>query len=135
MQASKKIANYGWPVKEGDTTRNGKEPVTHALYTAPINTYKHDVGICAIGGSFYYGTAIPSLKNKYVFADFNGSVFTLVQNEQHIWIRQPVKILNKPKDPFLISSYDIDENNEPYVMGFLNAKDGLKGVVYRIVKG
>ena len=130
-----KGANYGWPVKEGDTTFKSKDPVNDALYTAPINTYTHDIGVCAIGGNFYYGTAIPSLKNKYVFADFNGSLFTLTQNEQHIWSRQPVKILNSPKDPFLITSYNIDENNEPYVIGVLNAKDGLKGVVYKIVKG
>ena len=39
------------------------------------------------------------------------------------------------KEPFLITGYNIDENNEPYVMGVLNAKDGFKGVVYKIVKG
>ncbi|CAN5600935.1 hypothetical protein BH10BAC2_BH10BAC2_32560 [soil metagenome] len=104
------------------------------MYTAPVNTYTHNEGVCIIGGNFYYGTAIPSLKNKYVFADFNGSLFTLTRNE-HIWLRQPVKILNKPKDPFLIISCDIDENNEPYLMGFLNTKDGFKGVVCKIVKG
>ncbi len=130
-----KGANYGWPVKEGDTLFNTKGPVNDALYTPAINTYTHDVGTCAIGGNFYYGTAIPSLKNKYVFADFRGSLFTLTQDEQHKWLRQPVKILNSPKDPFLITSYNIDETNEPYVMGVLNAKDGLKGVVYKIVKG
>ena len=129
-----KGANYGWPVKEGDTTYKSKDPVNDALYVEPITTYPHDVGICAIGGNFYYGTAIPSLKNKYVFADFNGSLFTLTQDDQHKWVRQQVKILNSPKDPFLVTSYNIDENNEPYVMGVLNAKDGFKGVVYKIVK-
>lgn len=129
-----KGANYGWPVKEGDSVFNNKLASTNTVYTAPINAYPHSVGVCAIGGNFYYGTAIPSLKNKYVFADFNGSMFTLTQNAQHVWLRQPIKILNKPADPFLISSCDIDENNEPYVMGFLNTKDGFKGVVYKMVK-
>jgi len=130
-----KGGNYGWPVKEGDSIHNDKVPVNVALYKAPIMTYTHEEGICIIGGNFYYGAAVPCLKNKYVFADFNGSLFTLIQNEQHKWQRQLLKILNKPKDPFPISSCDIDEKNEPYEMGFLNTKDGFKGVVYKIVKG
>jgi glucose/arabinose dehydrogenase len=129
-----KGANYGWPIKEGDTIYKSKGLVNDALYTAPINTYPHTVGVCAIGGNFYYGIGIPSLKNKYVFADFNGSLFALTQNNDHNWVRQTVEIINKPKDPFLVTSYNIDENNEPYIMGVLNAKDGFKGVVYKIVK-
>ncbi len=97
-----KGGNYGWPVKEGDSIHDNKMQINNALYTEPINTYTHKDGICIIGGSFYYGNAIPLLKNKYVFADFNGSLFTLAKNEQGTRIRQPLKILNKPADPFLI---------------------------------
>jgi glucose/arabinose dehydrogenase len=78
-----KAGNYGWRVKEGHRIHNEKVPVNEALYKAPIITYTHQEGICIIGGSFYYGSAVPCLKNKYVFADFNGSLFTLIQNEQH----------------------------------------------------
>ena len=129
-----KGGNYGWPVKEGDSIHDSKMKINNALYTAPINTYTHKDGICIIGGSFYYGHAIPLLKNKYVFADFNGALFTLAKNEQGTSIRQSLKILNKPADPFLICSLNMDENNEPYVMGLLNTKTGYKGVVYKIVK-
>jgi len=69
-----------------------------------------------------------------VFADFNGSLFTLAKNEQGTSIRQSLKISDKLADPFLICGLNMDENNEPYVMGLLNTKAGYKGVVYKIVK-
>ena len=75
-----------------------------------------------------------NLKNKYVFADFNGSLFTLTKNVQGTSTRQPLKILNKPAEPFLICSFNVDEDNEPYIMGLLNTKTGYKGMVYKIVK-
>jgi hypothetical protein len=49
--------------------------------------------------------------------------------------RGSLKELNKPADPFLICSCNMDENNVIYVMGLLNTKTGFKGVVYKIVKG
>ena len=69
-----------------------------------------------------------------MFADFNGTLFTLTKNELGTSIRQPLKILNKPADPFLICSCNVDEDNELYVMGLLNTKTGFKGAVYKIVK-
>lgn len=128
-----KGANYGWPIKEGDSLVVPNSTADIKSFTAPINSYSHKVGICVIGGNFYYGDSIPLLKNKYVFADFGGSIFTLTKNEQGIWIRQAVKILNKPSDPFLIFSCNIDEHNELYVMGVLNTDKGYKGVVYKVV--
>ena len=76
----------------GDKT----DSTTNPYLLPPFTTIPRNVGICIIGGHFYYGKEIPLLKNKYVFADFNGSIFALVQNEEEDWIRQPVKIVNKP---------------------------------------
>ncbi len=129
-----KGGNYGWPVKEGDSLHGSRIPVSNTVYIAPINTYTHKDGICVIGGNFYYGKAMPFLRNKYVFADFNGSLFTLTKNEQGTSTRQALKILNKPADPFLICSFNVDQDGEPFVMGMLNTKTGNKGVVYKIVK-
>ena len=129
----KKGTNYGWPVKEGDSSFEKSDSNNKSSYTSPINTYNHKVGICIIGGSFYYGKEIPLLKNKYVFGDYNGSMFALMKNAQGTWIRQPLKILNKPADPFLICGCNVGKNNELFVMGFLTTKTGLKGAVYKIV--
>ena len=38
----------------------------------PITEYPHTDGIAVIGGYVYKGTAIPSLANKYIFADLTG---------------------------------------------------------------
>jgi glucose/arabinose dehydrogenase len=129
-----KGANYGWPLKEGKSMGDKIDSTNTSILTAPIYNYPRNVGICIIGGRFYYGKEIPLLKNKYVFADFNGSIFALVKNEKEDWIRQPVKMTNKPGGVFLICGLNVDENNELYVMGFLNSEAGSKGVVYKIVK-
>ena len=122
-------------MKEGDSTHTIFSQANNVNYIAPIATYTHKDGICVIGGSFYYGNAIPFLKDKYVFADFNGSLFSLAKNANGKWERQSLKIINRPSDPFLICSCNADENGELYVMGLLNTKTGFKGVIFKIVKG
>ena len=130
-----KGANYGWPITEGDSLLVNNSGVDTKSFTAPINTYTRKDGICVIGGSFYYGDSIPFLKNKYVFADYRETLFTLTKNEQGTWTRQTLKVLNMPADPFLIFSCNVDDHNELNLMGVLNTKTGSKGVVYKIVKG
>ena len=130
----KKGANYGWPAMEGDSIFQKTAVENKSAYTRPVSTYTRSVGICIIGGGYYYGNEIPALKNKYVFGDFNGSMFALAKSAQDNWIIQPLKIFNKPADPFLICGCNVDENNDLFVMGILNGKTGTKGAVYKIVK-
>jgi hypothetical protein len=56
------------------------------------------------------------------------------QNEKGNWLKQPLKFFNKPRDPFLICGVNVDENKELYVMGLLQGKKGITGVIYKIVK-
>ena len=130
----KKGANYGWPVMEGDSIFQKDGLKSDSSFTPPIDTYTHKLGICIIGGSTYYGNKIPALKNKYVFGDFNGSLFALSKNTNGTWMRQPINIENKPADPFLICGCDPDKNSEFVVMGLLNTKTGYKGGMYKLVK-
>ena len=129
-----KGGNYGWPIAEGDSILVHNSGIDTSKFVAPIDTYTRKDGICVIGGNFYYGKDIPLFSGKYVFADYNGTLYTLTKNDSGKWSRQQVKFSNKPKDPFLIISCDKDENNELYLSGVLNTKDGFKGVVYKIVK-
>lgn len=127
-----KGGNYGWPIKEGDSSFENSTSGVQTALVAPIHAYSHKDGVCVIGGSFYYGKEIPPLTKKYVFADFNGNLFALSKDRKEGWIRQALNILNKPADPFLICGTGVDENNELIVLGMLNTKDGLKGAVYKM---
>ncbi|HEX4952153.1 MAG TPA: PQQ-dependent sugar dehydrogenase [Thermoanaerobaculia bacterium] len=70
--------NYGWKVWEGDlclgSTAGCSFPVPACgspAYTAPILTYGHDDGSCAVtGGSVYRGQRIPGLSGWYLYGDF-----------------------------------------------------------------
>ncbi|MEP7377913.1 MAG: PQQ-dependent sugar dehydrogenase, partial [Chitinophagaceae bacterium] len=129
-----KGGNYGWPSMEGDSVYEKSASMNSNAFTSPIITYTHKDGICIIGGVFYHGDELPALRNKYVFADFNGNMFSLLKNGQGHWIRQPLKITGKPGDPFMIFGCNADENSELYVMGILNTKNGAKGAIYKIMK-
>lgn len=78
--------NYGWPVREGTFVmrdyRNMRnifalspdDSLDHITY--PVAQYDHDEGNAISGGFEYTGSAIPSLKGKYVFGDIvNGRLF------------------------------------------------------------
>lgn len=130
-----KGGNYGWPIKEGDSLAVNNTTADTSKFIAPINVYSHKNGICIIGGNIYHGDEIAFLKDKYVFADLNGSLFSLGKNQHKEWIRQPVKLLNPPADPLTIFSFDKDKNDELYVLGTLNTHAGSKGAVYKLVHG
>ena len=71
-------ANLGWPAKEGRdcTIRPGCD---RPDLIDPVAQYKHDGrGASVTGGYVYHGHAIPSLKGRYVFADYTrGTIFAL----------------------------------------------------------
>ena len=128
-----KGGNYGWPVKEGDSLDIANGDTTN--FKTPVNTYSHKVGICIIGGNIYHGKDMPQLAGQYVFADYNGSLFSVAKSTDGKWIRKPLKIVNPTSGHFIIFSYGEDENNEMYVMGVINGKAGFTNAVYKIIAG
>ncbi len=73
--------NYGWPLMEGpmcyqpsscDTTGKHLRP--------PIDSYDHAFGSAVIGGHVFHGTRLPELEGKYIFADFDGTIWSLTDN-------------------------------------------------------
>ena len=71
-----KGGNYGWHLKEGSFLfdPNGVligEPFNDPGLIDPVAEYDHEDGISIIGGYMYYGSAIPELRARYVFADFS----------------------------------------------------------------
>jgi glucose/arabinose dehydrogenase len=73
-----KGGNFGWNVMEG--THCYPPGTTTCDVTGkilPIFEYPHTDSIAVIGGFIYTGTAIPSLANKYIFADLTGKLWSL----------------------------------------------------------
>ena len=75
----RKGGNYGWPIREGAHCRQGMSCVTNGLVD-PVYEYDHGEGSAAIIGGFVYrGSAIPSLRGHYLFADGpSGKLFGLL---------------------------------------------------------
>lgn len=129
-----KGGNYGWPVKEGDSSFQKNNIPVNASFISPIHNYPRTTGICVIGGSFYTGSELPLLKGRYFFSDFNGSLYALQPSDDGKYSCKGIKILNKPAQEFFISGTGVDENNELVIMGFLIIEGKGRGVMYRVVK-
>ncbi len=76
--------NYGWPLREGthcaDDRPKCADPAPAVVLTGPVAEYPHRLGNSVTGGLVYHGSAIPWLKDRYVFGDFtSGSIFALRQ--------------------------------------------------------
>jgi glucose/arabinose dehydrogenase len=70
--------NHGWSVMEGNECLHDR-PCEANGFVAPLFTYSHQAGHCAvIGGVVYRGLAIPELHGHYVFGDFcSGAIWAL----------------------------------------------------------
>jgi glucose/arabinose dehydrogenase len=79
--------DFGWPIREGtfvldpygDITKVYPLPPDDSIYniTYPVAQYDHDKGGTAVSSGFeYWGTAIPSLRGKFIFGDIpSGRLF------------------------------------------------------------
>jgi uncharacterized repeat protein (TIGR03806 family) len=118
--------NYGWRFREGahcydpgsgcptpGTVQNGGELVD------PVTEYSHSLGTAITGGYVYRGSAIPSLRGLYLFADYGSG---------RVWSHEPgapglqrTELLDSSVN---ISSFGEGLDGELYVTG-------LAGPLYR----
>ncbi len=84
--------DYGWPVREGSFVLNAQDdinkvyalPANDSSYhiTYPVAEYDHDEGKAICGGFEYTGSAIPVLKEKFLFGDIpTGRLFYVNMND------------------------------------------------------
>jgi glucose/arabinose dehydrogenase len=81
--------NYGWPVREGTTcfnSQNWSQPLetcsTNGL-SEPVLVYAHERDLSAvIGGMVYQGSAVPELRDGYIFGDWG-------RGDGHLFIARP----------------------------------------------
>ncbi len=124
-----KGGNYGWRIREG---RHCFNPSSNCPLTAngaplidPIAEYDHSLGQSITGGYVYRGTAIASLRGRYVFADFSsGRLMYLATNSSGGFDRRDLI----QSTGLNISSFAEDSAGELYVVDY-------NGGLYQIVPG
>jgi glucose/arabinose dehydrogenase len=130
-----KGANFGWRLREGKIATptkgvGGEAPGAHE----PIHVYKHGMGenegLSITGGYVYRGSAVPELKGRYIFADYqNPRIWSFVQKNGEATDFKDHTKTRQPKDGRinLISSFAEDNQGELYLLDHT-------GVVYQIVE-
>ena len=109
-----KGGNFGWNVMEGmHCYPPGTATCDMTNKILPIFEYSHTDGIAVIGGYIYKGTAIPSLANKYVFADLTGKVWSLTEAPANTWTRADLLASN-----LILTSFGLDAAGELYLIDY-----------------
>lgn len=130
----KKGGNYGWRITEANHCYNPAVGCDIKNITMPIAEYNHrDGGVCIIGGYVYNGKQLPSVKGRYLFADWTGPVYYL-QKTGNEWQRGKVNLQNYPEN-LKVTGWGEDQSGELYVLANPDASPGnTKGSIYKLVK-
>ena len=81
----KKGANYGWPIYEGELEYNNPTDRPYSDFEPPILAYPHQAtgsgisGGAVIGGFIYRGSAMPSMRGRYLFTDWTARSLWAIQ--------------------------------------------------------
>ena len=109
-----KGGNFGWNVMEGKHCfPPGTTTCDMTNKILPIFEYSHADGIAVIGGYVYKGTAIPSLANKYIFADLTGKIWSLTEAPANTWTRADLLASN-----LTLTSFGRDAAGELYLVDY-----------------
>jgi glucose/arabinose dehydrogenase len=121
--------NMGWKVLEGfRCLSNDQLPpggCNDTGLTPPIFVYPHQSsspihGQSITGGYVYRGAAVPSLRGRYVFGDFQTQrVFAIGQLPSGEWVGSFLV-----SSGFLISSFAVDGDSELYVLEYTGGNSG-----------
>jgi len=105
--------NYGWNTMEGDRCYSPASGCSTSGLTLPVATYTHSSGRCSItGGVVYHGSAVPELKDAYVFGDYcSGEVWAMPADGSEA----PIVVASGLGN---ISSFGVDAAGEVYVVRF-----------------
>jgi len=87
------LVNFGWDVYEGRARFEDKELGPGRL-VQPVAQYSHSAGCSITGGYVYRGSAVASLRNRYVYGDYcSGTIWSIpvAGGEPRV---EPVKVEN-----------------------------------------
>jgi glucose/arabinose dehydrogenase len=113
--ASAAGTNFGWNAFEG-TNRFGGALGGGRPAVPPVSQYTHDKGCSVTGGFVYRGNAVPTLRGRYVYADYcSGRYWTMRAGPNPGAVREVTGTLpNRPRNP---ASFGEDSRGELYVVG------------------
>ncbi len=117
-----KGGNFGWNVMEGNHCfPPGTTTCDMTNKVLPITEYPHTDGVAVIGGYVYKGSAIPSLANKYIFADLTGKIWSLTEAPANTWTRGDLLSTSRT-----LTSFARDAAGELYVVDY-------NGIILKLV--
>ena len=119
-------ADYGWPLWEGGLCQGEAAACAAAPHAAPVATYAHVQGNCAvIGGVVYRGAALPGLDGAYLFGDHcSGRVWALTPRAGGGWRQR--QLLQLPPGPNLLAFATAGE------AVYLLVGDGADGTILQL---
>jgi glucose/arabinose dehydrogenase len=111
-------ANYGWNVWEGSRRyKAGDAP--GAVF--PVAEYDHGEGRCSVtGGYVYRGSAVPSLRGWYLYADYCSGTLWGLASVQEKW-----EVRTLLETGLRVSSFGEDAQGEVYVVDHSGAVQRL----------
>lgn len=114
--------NYGWNIKEGFHCYK-LDPCDVGGLVDPVVEYPHSEGCSITGGYVYRGTAIPTLRGVYIYADYcNGNIWGIFyDNDGHPYSKLLIA------SSMSISSFAERRNGELFVIRY------REGAVYKLV--
>jgi glucose/arabinose dehydrogenase len=121
--------NYGWRNYEGTRVNVNDRPLGTTPAIFPMYEYDHGVGQSVTGGYVYRGSAMPSLRGRYFFADYVASrVWSLgfavngAGEASTISISEHTAALGGASVIGNISSFGVDSAGELYIVNHTGGK-------------
>ncbi len=117
--------NYGWPIMEGPQAALPESKRGPAPILPPTVSHPHSEAASITGGYVYHGQRLPSLKNVYVYGDYQtGTVWGLKLNGTQIESHNELA-----KTPLQLVSFGEDNDGELYLVDHQRTQQ-----IYRLVE-
>ncbi len=109
--------NYGWRIMEGNHCYDPEKNCKQTGLALPIAEYPHSTDISITGGYVYRGNTISSLKGKYIFGEWKGTLFYLEKTNGKWKMFPLITEDNNDNDMNMnINSFGEDEKGEIYIL-------------------
>lgn len=115
--------DLGWNVKEATHCFDPPTSCPAAGLVDPIFEYGRESGSCVVGGYVYTGSAVPELRDYYVFGDFiSGAIWAMKLPGPNLAPSGLSEGRLLGNWPYLVSSFGRDEDGELYFLDYSSGK-------------